>query len=388
MSLYYQTNILTSLKLLKSVLPYDAAIIFDCPVISGLIVSYTSSPEVVETMMKHAKYVRDSRGATHDYTCELLRTQEEKNLCDNNVTCHCIACIRSLGFWKYEQGLMSSKDEYQFIASIQRGAYDEALIIGELGGTLNRSKACERVHATTYYSWGNPPTGPRCMMITEMWPAALSAKYHPRAHRPKLLASGERSNRVEKMMIDSANKVFCCDAQKFVPLHPCEMHTNDSAVTLRMGCLQPWRIKGAWWQPMSARQCLHLDAFCNTEKYGPIAIEYQGPQHTVWPNVWHHDTPEGKKAFDAGVERDRIKAFICKISGIYLISVSHKAVPNHTEKEKMRWLLTRHRTLLVQKEEKKNAGRPKRNEGRTTAKTLRPLDSVDSQHISNHQGKA
>lgn len=67
-------------------------------------------------------------------------------------------------------------------------------------------------------------------------------------------------------------------------------------------------------------RCLEIDAYHPEMKVG---IEYNGIQHYVFPNHLHFDTPEGKEAFEAGVERDNIKRDICVDRGIKLIEIPY-----------------------------------------------------------------
>lgn len=65
---------------------------------------------------------------------------------------------------------------------------------------------------------------------------------------------------------------------------------------------------------------LEIDAYCESIRVG---IEYNGIQHYTHPNPFHPDTPEGKKKFDEGIERDKIKHELCKKHNITLIEIPY-----------------------------------------------------------------
>lgn len=75
---------------------------------------------------------------------------------------------------------------------------------------------------------------------------------------------------------------------------------------------------------------LELDCYNEELK---IAVEYNGEQHYVFPNVFH----KTKEQFDAQIRRDKYKEQLCKENGVVLISVPydvrHKDIPGYIEKE-------------------------------------------------------
>lgn len=54
-----------------------------------------------------------------------------------------------------------------------------------------------------------------------------------------------------------------------------------------------------------------------------IGVEYNGIQHYEFPNRFHEDTAEGRKAFEEGLARDQLKAKLCADHGINLIDIPH-----------------------------------------------------------------
>ena len=54
-----------------------------------------------------------------------------------------------------------------------------------------------------------------------------------------------------------------------------------------------------------------------------IAVEVDGSQHLIFPNSFHPNTPEGKKAFDAQQRRDFYKEQAAEDNNICLIRIPH-----------------------------------------------------------------
>lgn len=68
---------------------------------------------------------------------------------------------------------------------------------------------------------------------------------------------------------------------------------------------------------------LELDVYYDdgTRKF---AIEYDGEQHTKFPNRFHPDTEQGRRDFDALQRRDRFKDELCGQCGIHLLRISYE----------------------------------------------------------------
>ena len=76
------------------------------------------------------------------------------------------------------------------------------------------------------------------------------------------------------------------------------------------------KIRPPWLRNEKTGRCLEIDAWCEELK---LACEFQGYQHTVFPNRFH-------KSFDdflAQQQRDRFKATALKAMGIRLLEVPH-----------------------------------------------------------------
>jgi hypothetical protein len=85
-------------------------------------------------------------------------------------------------------------------------------------------------------------------------------------------------------------------------------------------------------------RCLELDSYYDDGRH-KIAIEYQGAQHSVYPNAYH----KSKSEFDAQVRRDEIKRVLAKQNDIFLISVPYTVygcVKDDNEPSGWRWCTT------------------------------------------------
>lgn len=85
--------------------------------------------------------------------------------------------------------------------------------------------------------------------------------------------------------------------------------------------------------PLTGR-CLEIDA------YHPglnVGIEYNGIQHYKFPNHLHSNTEIGRKAFEAGQSRDRLKHRLCKLRGLKLIEIPYWVDSNSKNTEE-RWM--------------------------------------------------
>lgn len=75
-------------------------------------------------------------------------------------------------------------------------------------------------------------------------------------------------------------------------------------------------------------RCLELDCYNEELK---IAVEYNGEQHYVFPNVWH----KTKSSFEEQVRRDAYKINRCEEYGIHLVTVPYtvkkKDIPKYIE---------------------------------------------------------
>ncbi|GAX86415.1 hypothetical protein CEUSTIGMA_g13825.t1 [Chlamydomonas eustigma] len=74
------------------------------------------------------------------------------------------------------------------------------------------------------------------------------------------------------------------------------------------------KIRPLWLINPLTSHPLELDLFCE-EKH--VAIEYDGPQHYTFPNVYHRTREE----FDAQVLRDQAKDSLCRMHGVVLIRI-------------------------------------------------------------------
>jgi hypothetical protein len=122
--------------------------------------------------------------------------------------------------------------------------------------------------------------------------------------------------------VEVAGEIFLTPVErtrgkKFFPTTP----MTPEAAWLYDGCVQAGRSKN---------ECLRLDGYCNTDKYGPIAIEYQGIQHYRFPNKFH----KTKAEFNAQRARDILKETICLDSGVMLIKVMYTMTYRNREKMK------------------------------------------------------
>lgn len=80
-----------------------------------------------------------------------------------------------------------------------------------------------------------------------------------------------------------------------------------------------------WLKTSETKRGLELDCY---SKHLQIALEYDGPQHYVFPNHWH----KTEKEFLNQVRRDRIKERLCREQGVWLIRVPY-TVSNKKLKE-------------------------------------------------------
>lgn len=71
-----------------------------------------------------------------------------------------------------------------------------------------------------------------------------------------------------------------------------------------------------WLTNPKTGRCLELDCYNEELK---IAVEYNGEQHYVFPNVWH----KSKDVFEEQVRRDAHKIKRCKEYGVHLVVVPY-----------------------------------------------------------------
>ena len=83
----------------------------------------------------------------------------------------------------------------------------------------------------------------------------------------------------------------------------------------------------AWLKNPKTGRSLELDAVYEPWK---LALEYNGEQHYVFPNLYHPDTPKGKEDHELQKQRDQHKANIVKEYGYHLI-----IIPYHVDTQKL-----------------------------------------------------
>lgn len=76
-----------------------------------------------------------------------------------------------------------------------------------------------------------------------------------------------------------------------------------------------------WLKTPETKRGLELDCY---NEHLKIALEYDGPQHYVFPNRWH----KTEKEFLNQVKRDRIKERLCRERGVWLIRVPYTVSKN------------------------------------------------------------
>ena len=112
------------------------------------------------------------------------------------------------------------------------------------------------------------------------------------------------------------------------------------------------KIRPPWLRNPLTNRCLEIDAWCEELQ---LACEFQGYQHTVFPNCFHKTYDE----FERQQQRDKFKATTLKELGIRLLEVPHtvpvSAIPSYMAERLAQWNLLwprdRHRDLSVLAEE-------------------------------------
>lgn len=80
---------------------------------------------------------------------------------------------------------------------------------------------------------------------------------------------------------------------------------------------QPFpKVRPVWLLNSTSGRRLELDMYSEALC---IAVEYDGEQHSVWPNTWHKTRAE----FEAQQHRDVLKNTLCALQGVTLIRVPH-----------------------------------------------------------------
>lgn len=97
-------------------------------------------------------------------------------------------------------------------------------------------------------------------------------------------------------------------------------------------------VRPNWLQSTITKCNLELDCYNHEMK---LALEYNGIQHYVYPNVWHPPTKKGEIAFIKGLQHDIYKSKVCKKLGINLIIVPY-TIKKHNLKQfiidQLKWL--------------------------------------------------
>lgn len=76
------------------------------------------------------------------------------------------------------------------------------------------------------------------------------------------------------------------------------------------------KVRPVWLLNPTTGRKLELDAYSESLA---IAVEYDGEQHSVWPNAWHKTRAD----FDRQLLRDALKNTLCMLQGVTLIRVPH-----------------------------------------------------------------
>jgi len=132
-----------------------------------------------------------------------------------------------------------------------------------------------------------------------------------------------------KELPEIIDDTLCVDITPELPIEftkPVSMVTNDKFVsrgekicrdTMEKIYGVPFKNTRPYWlKNDTTGRCLELD--CYNEKL-KLAVEYNGQNHTIYPNYFHRTYDEFKEQ----VRRDKLKNEICKKQGVYLITVPY-----------------------------------------------------------------
>lgn len=75
-----------------------------------------------------------------------------------------------------------------------------------------------------------------------------------------------------------------------------------------------------WLYNTETKRPLELDCYNEELK---LAVEYSGVQHYTWPNFLSKSGKQTKEQFIEQLRRDKLKAELCKLHGVYLIIVPY-----------------------------------------------------------------
>ena len=89
---------------------------------------------------------------------------------------------------------------------------------------------------------------------------------------------------------------------------------------------------------------LELDGYCPNKK---IAFEYNGAQHYIYPNIYHHNLVD----FQNGLKRDKFKVERCDQNDVYLITIPYN-VPESLLLKFITWFLPENADKRIELENK------------------------------------